>query len=124
MLECVAFTYLLCKHFACDFPIAVQTPWMFTNKGTYGHLGGLTHSSIHLLATLPVFLLFPFNGVLFVSCLLGEFLIHYHMDWFKMWWCSKKGYKAGTHPEFWWWLGIDQLVHGLTYVGIVVCLTS
>jgi hypothetical protein len=127
----VGFTYLLVKHFVFDFPARIQTPWMFLNKGTYGHPGGIVHALLHSLATLPLTLCiisqiayYPLSGpwrVLIVF--VGEFLIHYHMDWFKMWWCAKKQYKPDTHPQFWTWLGIDQLVHGLTYVWIMYIMT-
>jgi hypothetical protein len=108
----------------CDFPIEVQTPWMFRNKGTYGHPGGVVHSLIHSFATLPLLLFFTWNGLAdwqWVPALfIIEYTVHYHMDWFKMYWCAKKGYKPETHPQWWNWLGIDQLVHCLTYVGILV----
>jgi hypothetical protein len=124
LVPLVAMVYLLLKHFVCDFPIQVQTPWMFQNKGTYGHPAGVVHSLIHSFATLPLLLFFAWNELavlLWVPALfIIEFLVHYHMDWFKMWWCAKKQYKPDTHPQFWTWLGIDQLVHGLTYVGILV----
>ena len=122
-------TYLLLKHFIFDFT-RLQTPWMYLNKGTYGHLGGVAHALIHAVTTLPLLLFFaqsenhPFGMILgpviaVSSCLSFEFLVHYHMDWLKMNWCRKKGYKADTHTQFWWWLGVDQLVHGLTYVYIL-----
>lgn len=127
----IGFTYLLVKHFVCDFPVQIQTPWMFTNKGTYGHPGGFVHALIQSFATLPLLLwiassvsYYPFPGANRVLlCFAAELLIHYHMDWFKMWWCAKKRYKPGSHPEFWLWLGLDQLVHGLTYVWIMYIMT-
>jgi hypothetical protein len=127
----IGFTYLLVKHFVFDFPHRIQTPWMFLNKGTYGHPGGIVHALLHSLATLPLTLwmiaritYYPIDGPTRVLiCFVGEFFIHYHMDWFKMWWCAKKQYKPDTHSEFWLWLGIDQLVHGLTYVWIMYIMT-
>ena len=74
-------------------------------------------------------------GVIFIF----EFLVHYHMDWFKMMWCKEKGY-SGYVPQlvpgravlrldrphlaiysnkYFLWLGIDQLVHYLTYVAMI-----
>jgi hypothetical protein len=53
---------------------------------------------------------------------LGEFLVHYHMDWFKMWYNKKKGWGPTTHNEFWVLTGIDQWVHALTYLGIASAL--
>ena len=87
------------KHFICDFPHGIQTPWMYLNKGTYGHLGGITHALVHVAASFDIFLVFGFilvvNGfagsiplMWGISCalLFFEFLVHYHMDWFKVWW--------------------------------------
>jgi hypothetical protein len=122
-LAFVTLTYLLVKHFICDFPIQVQPPWMFLNKGTYGHPGGIAHSLVHALATVAFVLgmqLCSWPIALAIGIL--EWIIHYHMDWWKMWWGKRNGYKADTHSEFWFWLGIDQLVHGLTYVLILVIL--
>jgi hypothetical protein len=121
------FTLFLVKHFICDFPISFQTPWMFLNKGTYGHPGGLAHAGVQVFASLWTLSFMKFlTGVeggtgLLLLCfgLLGaEFLIHYHMDWFKIWLNKKKNYHLQT-PQFWTLLGLDQLVHGLTYVGMI-----
>jgi hypothetical protein len=121
--------YLLLKHFVFDFT-RLQTPWMFQNKGIYGHPGGYAHALIHAVTTLPLLLFFaqsenyPFTmllgPVLAIGwCFVVEFMVHYHMDWLKKSWCDKQNYKPDTHPQFWWWLGFDQLVHGLTYVYIL-----
>lgn len=114
------------KHFIADFPISMQTPWMFLNKGTYGHPGGLAHAGVHvcgssvILASLALWNNRPGSGIwLLLGLLVFEFLVHYHMDWWKMWWNKRKGYKPNTHPEFWTWLGIDQMVHYLTYVVMI-----
>lgn len=42
--------WLLVKHFICDFPLQA-TPWMYRNKGTYLHPGGLVHAGIHWIGT-------------------------------------------------------------------------
>jgi len=42
------------KHFICDF-VLQAFPYMYKNKGTYGHLGGIWHSLIHVLGTAIVF---------------------------------------------------------------------
>ena len=66
-----------------------------------------------------IILLFFINPIsaVFISVLV--FGIHYHMDWFKMKYNKLKGWTATTHNEFWILLGVDQLVHSLTYVLIV-----
>ena len=118
----IMFTYFIVKHFICDFPIKIQTPWMFLNKGTYGHPGGMAHALIQGIASAPILILTagcsditPWAGTLLV----GEILVHYHMDWFKIWLNKRNNYHPQT-PQFWTLLGIDQLVHYLTYVGMTV----
>lgn len=106
---------LFIKHFIADF--LYQPPFQWKNKGTYGHLGGLVHAGQHSLLTLLI-LLFFMAPALALGLSLAEFVIHYHMDWFKMWFNKKKGWGATTHNEFWVLMGFDQLVHSLTYVGI------
>ena len=130
----IAMTYLIVKHFVCDFPIRIQTAWMFTHKGIYGHPAGIVHAAIHAVASVPVFIwgaaglswykwhgLTPLQmvGVLMIF----EFLVHYHMDWFKMWYGKRKGWTPAT-PQFWTFLGIDQLVHYLTYIAMVAVWVS
>ena len=127
----IAMTYLIVKHYLLDFT-CLQTPWMFLNKGKYGHLGGITHSLIQALASAPVFLWcatwvswWPeamWHGLtelqLVGALITFEFFVHYHMDWFKVWWCKKNEYTPQT-PQFWTWLGIDQFVHYATYLVMV-----
>lgn len=114
--------YLLIKHAVADF--FLQTPFQYRNKGTYGHPGGLLHCAIHLVLTIPVFLIAAPSGLqLVVVILIGEFVLHYHVDWCKE--LAVKHY-AWT-PEkaaFWRAMGIDQLAHGLTYVAIAWALLA
>lgn len=127
-------TAFIIKHFVCDFHPRIQTPAMYLNKGTYGHLGGIAHALVHVTASaLILWAFFPVESsgfpftyekshvlLTYLGLLLFEGQVHYHMDWFKMWWCKRKGYKPDTHPQFWFWLGIDQMVHYLTYVVMVL----
>jgi hypothetical protein len=49
----------------------------------------------------------------------GEFIVHYHMDWIKV----KVGTRFRLTPDdqrFWWLTGLDQWVHQMTYVGMVI----
>jgi len=115
------FIGFIVKHFICDFPIRVQTPWMFLNKGKYGHPAGIAHACIQGLASAPI--LWATQHLVAHPELAGpliatEAFIHYHMDWFKIWLNTKKNYHPQT-PQFWDLLGIDQLVHYLTYVGMI-----
>lgn len=106
------------KHFIVDFPL--QKPYQWQNKGTYGHPGGILHSQLHANAT---FLILIFFTNIFTAIILAfiDFVIHYHVDWAKMKINSKFGLTT-TDEKFWWLLGLDQLLHQLTYLGIVYYL--
>lgn len=108
-------TLLTVKHFVFDF--LYQPPYQWQNKGTYGHWGGLVHSGQHMLASFVILLFFA-SVPLAALIALGEFIIHYHMDWFKMNLNKRKGWTATTHSEFWILTGFDQFVHSLTYIGM------
>lgn len=113
-------TLLLVKHFIWDF--WYQPPFMWQNKGTFGHLGGIVHSGIHAVTTfiiLTFWLENPF-GVLALSVF--EFVVHYFTDYAKMNINKFKGWGATTHNEFWQLTGLDQLVHQLTYVAILAAV--
>lgn len=105
-------TAFIIKHFICDFPL--QVPYMFLNKGKYGHPGGLLHAAIHGLGSQIV--CYAFGLSLWLGVI--DALVHYHVDWTKN--QLNDRYKlAPTNKFFWWLLGADQLLHYLTYVGLV-----
>lgn len=111
----LAFLFQL-KHFVCDF--LLQGPYMFMNKGTYGHPGGILHSAVQVLGTVVILALF---GVTFWPTLLLSLLegvIHYHIDWVKM----NINTRFGLNPnksQFWYLLGADQLLHQATYLILI-----
>jgi len=108
---------LILKHFIVDFPM--QIPYMYLNKGTYGHNGGVLHATLHALATFGI--LFYATGDLRLSndlaCVDG--FVHYHIDWAKMNIGKKTGWGPLTSEYFWWLLGLDQYLHYMTYVFIL-----
>jgi hypothetical protein len=110
---------LFTKHLLLDF--VYQPPYQWQNKGTYGHLGGIVHSGQHAVATFLILSFFTsYLTAFWVSVL--EFIVHYHMDWFKMFYNKKKGWGPTTHNQFWVLTGIDQWVHSLTYLGIAALI--
>jgi hypothetical protein len=117
MIELLILALLFSKHFIIDFPL--QTPYQYTNKGSYGHPGGLLHSGLHGLVTLLIFALVTPWAYLFA---LADFLIHYHIDWAKVKINTHYGWTATTHPQFWTLLGLDQYLHAMTYIGMVLIL--
>ena len=69
------------KHFVFDYPL--QTLYMLRNKGTYGHPGGILHSGLHALGTIVAFFVMTPTLLLGVAIMIGEFVVHYHVDWSK-----------------------------------------
>ena len=120
LLVLAAVAVLLAKHMVADFYL--QTAYQVSNKGTYGHLGGIEHSTIHVALTPLVYLvLAPGSLLLAAAIALGEFLVHYHTDWLKEQIVHERGWTPRDRL-FWCALGTDQLIHGLTYVAIVAAL--
>ena len=122
MIDAVQVTLILfvlfsIKHFIIDFPL--QKPYQWMNKGTYGHPGGILHAGLHALGTLLVLL--PVTLVFWPSLILSvlDGVIHYHVDWAKMNINKHYAWKPDTHEQFWILLGLDQLLHMLTYIGII-----
>jgi len=117
---------LFVKHFLMDF--IWQYPWHYKNKGTYGHPGGIVHSLEHLLGTAIVLgVVSQSYGNLWSAekiawiCLMDG-VIHYHVDWAKVKLNKHYEWGATTHEEFWVLLGLDQLLHMLTYAAILILL--
>lgn len=118
----LALAVLMTKHTAADF--LLQTPYQYLNKGIYGHPGGLLHAGIHIVLTIPVFLvLTPAFATLVPAVLAGEFVVHYHVDWIKEQAVKRGGWDQET-AQFWWALGLDQLAHMLTYLAMVAILLA
>ena len=118
----LAVAVLMVKHTVADF--FLQTPYQYLNKGTYGHPGGFLHAGIHTVMTLPVFLVIaPAATLLIVLIPVGEFVVHYHVDWLKEQAVKRNGWTSET-KGFWWALGLDQLAHMLTYLAIVALLLT
>ena len=107
---------LLVKHFVGDF--VLQTKWQVHQKGIYGAPGGLVHSGIHVAGTLGALIALMTPVSLIVPVLIAEFVIHYHIDWGKERIVRRFGWREGA--RFWNAMGFDQLLHGLTYLAIVV----
>jgi hypothetical protein len=112
----ILFALLSIKHFLADF--VFQTNNMVLEKGNYGAKGGIYHSLIHALLTGLVFwsVLDSIGLVMFIAILDG--VIHYHIDWAKIN-INRSRKLTPADQSFWFWLGVDQLMHYLTYVGLI-----
>jgi len=105
------------KHFLCDW--LFQTPWMYRNKGTFGHPGGIVHAGWQALATVLLLALLTAQPWGMVARLaLAEFVIHYMTDWSKMNITRKTGWTPND-SEYWWLTGLDQFIHQMTYIGVI-----
>lgn len=105
------------KHWLIDF--VFQSQEEIKHKGTYLDYRGITHSIKHGVAT---FAIVKITGLpVAESFMLGslDFLIHYHIDWAKM---KLSQGLAVANRAFWVWLGLDQMLHTLTYLGIVAIM--
>lgn len=110
------FSLFLVKHFIADF--LVQFPYMYKNKGIYGHPGGVDHAYVHGMFTMGIiafFFSFPISSV----AALIDVVLHYHVDWAKIQLTTRFKLDANKHEAFWYLLGLDQLLHMLTYIGIL-----
>ena len=116
MIEPLILLFLFSKHFIIDFPL--QTPYQYLNKGKYGHPGGLLHASLHGLGTYAILLWITPVAYLFA---IADFLIHYHIDWAKVKINTHYGWKP-SDDQFWTLLGLDQYLHAMTYIGMVLIL--
>ena len=113
--------WLQIKHFIFDY--VVQTPYQFRNKGTYGHPGGGLHSGMQALGTIPAFFILPTSWLMGVTIIIGEFIVHYHVDWSKE--QTLRRMKLTTTDAWYWRIyGLDQLAHQLTYVVIAALLAG
>jgi hypothetical protein len=110
---------LFTKHFVVDFPLQHRYQW--SNKGTYGHPGGMLHAFLHGAGTALCF--YWYAPIACVSLAIIDAFLHYHIDWAKMNLNAKMGWGPNTHEQFWWLLGLDQFLHAITYVGLVALVT-
>jgi hypothetical protein len=108
------------KHFLCDF--SLQNEYQLRAKRTYGKFGGALHALLHALATLPIFIVLQPTFELALAIVAAETFVHYHIDWLKErimvernWGVEDKGY--------WRMFGVDQMLHHMTYIGIVAIAT-
>ncbi len=117
----IALAVFQIKHLVADF--LLQTPYMFRNKGTYGHPGGLAHAGLHGVLSLPALWVLGAGPAAALMLVLAEMVAHYHIDWAK----EQLGRRLGTTPEqarFWHLLGADQFLHQMTYLALLMAAVT
>lgn len=120
-LVLAAIGYLMCKHAVADFML--QNEYQVSNKMKFGHPGGMLHALIHAVLTLPVFLILPARYEVVATVFVAELVFHYSVDYIKERIMLRYGWKP-DNARFWWALGVDQLVHNMTYLSIVAYLVT
>lgn len=110
------------KHLLADFYL--QSSGMVRLKGTYGNPVGASHSLVHAAIT-PVILalLTPLGPGLIAALAVFEFVVHYHTDWFKDRLTKRGGYTP-AQKTYWILVGLDQFVHRLTYLVILLVVLT
>jgi len=109
------------KHFIFDF--VFQTPYQFANKGSYGHPGGIIHAGLHALGSIPALLILATPVGLLAALIIGEFVVHYHVDWSKEQ-LVRHFELVEPKPTFWYVFGGDQLAHQMTYIAMVAIVVG
>lgn len=104
------------KHFLCDF--ALQTQRQIMKKGIYGHPLGLSHAALHAVASIPALLVLTDRSRILAGIVAAEFVIHYHCDWLKAQ-IDRRFHLTVQQHVYWVVFGLDQLIHQLTYAGII-----
>ncbi len=112
---------LLTKHFLFDF--VLQTAVQLRSKVHYGHPAGLLHAGLHAAGSVPALLVIGPSPVGLAAIVVGEFVIHYHVDWGKEQLLRRKGW-GYVDGRYWAVFGADQLAHGLTYVAMALALAE
>lgn len=110
-------TALQVKHFVVDF--LLQTKYQYLNKGKYLHPGGLLHSGLHAITTGLIGLYFVQLHSVAIAVGLFDLIIHYHVDWAKVQINTRFNLHCNTSEQFWYLVGLDQLLHQLTYIAII-----
>jgi len=109
--------WLQFKHFVADY--LLQPPWILRGKGDFRKPGGYVHAGLHACGSLPALYFAGLDATLIVSLAVAEFVIHYLID-------HTKAVHARRHPHapstraFWAMHGADQLMHHLTYSGMLL----
>jgi len=102
---------LIIKHYLADFPL--QTKYMNKKTNAKNWVGPLlAHSGLHASLTMLVFLPFIWlPGALFFA--IGDLIVHTVVDY---WRARHARHLNQFQKAFWNVLGLDQMLHHLTYV--------
>lgn len=104
---------LFIKHFLCDF--YWQTPYMLKKAAAKGWFWPLTlHVAVHAVVTFVIMLLFT-DAAFALIMFAAEFAIHWAIDYWK----AQKAKAEFNSRAFWNYLGLDQMLHNMTYLAMI-----
>ncbi len=103
------------KHFLGDY--VFQNAFILNHRRIWGPPGGVLHVGVHAVLTLPILMVAGVSGWLLALLVAGEALFHYHVDWVKDSWIHRAGLTT-SDKQYWWFTGIDQALHQLSYLVI------
>lgn len=112
MITWLILALLFFKHFLADF--CWQSDRMIKDKGHLGRLGGLQHAGLHGALTYVILMHF-LNIQACVIIAVFDAVIHYIFDFIHRRATVKINVESNA---FWFWIGLDQLLHAMTYLGI------
>lgn len=101
----------------------LQNAYILNNRSKWGHPGGILHAAIHVVGSLIVLAVMAVPAEYIVRLLIFEGFVHYHIDWIK----DNVGKRYNLTPEnrsFWVLTGLDQYMHQLTYVAMIIYCVS
>lgn len=104
------------KHLLADF--FMQTKTMLTRREIFWHGGRAQHAGIHAVLSGVILLVFGTPLWLLLALVIGEFVVHFHIDWWKAQHTVKKKLTPAD-AAFWRGFGVDQALHQFTYIGMV-----
>jgi hypothetical protein len=107
------------KHMFADFYL--QTAKMLTGRCNYLHWGRAQHAAVHAVGSFVVYFAVSlmFGCPLWVMVLIPllEWVVHYHIDYWKAWHTHCKQLDP-SQGAFWRAVGFDQFLHHATYIGM------
>ena len=112
MITWLVLALLFVKHFLADF--CWQSDRMLKDKGHFGRLGGLQHAGLHGALTYVILMHF-LNLQACVILAVFDAVVHYTADLAH----RRVTVRVSTDSDaFWFWIGVDQLLHAVTYLAI------
>lgn len=105
------------KHFLADY--VLQPAWMLNGKDDLRRAGGYAHAGVHAVSSLPALAIAGLKASDMAVLATAEFLVHYAIDFAKA--ALSHRSMAGPDTRAYWTLhGADQLMHQMTYAGLII----